>query len=129
LAHGGTWMEGSAAVNGASVNAAAKADRIGTLVCFSHLRWNFVFQRPQHLMTRLARSFRVLFWEEPEFGAETDVPRLDLRPCARSGVLVAVPQLPPGLGAAEITTALRSLLDAQLAGAKGPLVRWYYTPM
>ena len=122
-------MEGSAAVNGASVNAAAKADRIGTLVCFSHLRWNFVFQRPQHLMTRLARSLRVLFWEEPEFGAETDVPRLDLRPCARSGVLVAVPQLPAGLNAAEITTALRSLLDAQLTVAQRPLVRWYYTPM
>src|SRR6185369_1421823 len=125
LAHGGTWMEGSAAVNGASVNAAAKADRIGTLVCFSHLRWNFVFQRPQHLMTRLAKTFQVLFWEEPEFGAETDVPRLDLRPCPRSGVVVAVPQLPAGLDPAEITAALRSLLDAQLTVAQRPLVRWY----
>jgi UDP-galactopyranose mutase len=26
-----------------------------TLICFSHLRWNFVFQRPQHLMSRFAR--------------------------------------------------------------------------
>ena len=36
-----------------------------TLICFSHLRWDFVFQRPQHLMTRFARDRRVIFWEEP----------------------------------------------------------------
>ncbi len=37
------------------------------LMCFSHLRWNFVFQRPQHLMTRYARVQRVFFVEEPVF--------------------------------------------------------------
>src|ERR687893_1400594 len=36
-----------------------------TLICFSHLRWNFVFQRPQHLMSRFARDMAVVFWEEP----------------------------------------------------------------
>ena len=36
-----------------------------TLLCFSHLRWNFVFQRPQHLMSRFAREMNVIFWEEP----------------------------------------------------------------
>ena len=35
------------------------------LVVFSHLRWDFVFQRPQHLLTRLARTRPVLFVEEP----------------------------------------------------------------
>ena len=35
------------------------------LLCFSHLRWDFVFQRPQHLLSRAARTMRVLFWEEP----------------------------------------------------------------
>ena len=40
-------------------------DRESPLVCFSHLRWDFVFQRPQHLMTRAARSRRIFFWEEP----------------------------------------------------------------
>jgi hypothetical protein len=35
------------------------ATPIRDLICFSHLRWNFVFQRPQHLMrrARLARIF------------------------------------------------------------------------
>ena len=41
-----------------------------TLICFSHLRWNFVFQRPQHLMSRFARTMNVIYWEEPmEIGA------------------------------------------------------------
>src|SRR3546814_8720466 len=36
-----------------------------TILCFSHLRWKFVFQRPQHLMSRFADQSRFLFWEEP----------------------------------------------------------------
>ena len=39
------------------------------LVCFSHLRWGFVFQRPQHLLTRWAHERRVWFIEEPIFEA------------------------------------------------------------
>src|SRR4051794_33538068 len=35
------------------------------LIVFSHLRWNFVCQRPQHLLTRLAVNRRVFFVEEP----------------------------------------------------------------
>ena len=38
---------------------------MSTLIVFSHLRWNFVYQRPQHLLSRLARDWRVLFVEEP----------------------------------------------------------------
>ena len=34
------------------------------LVCLSHLRWDFVYQRPQHLMSRFARQRRVFFVEE-----------------------------------------------------------------
>ncbi len=36
-----------------------------SLLVFSHLRWDFVFQRPQHLLTRLAKHYRVYFFEEP----------------------------------------------------------------
>src|SRR4051812_16276179 len=38
-----------------------------SIIVFSHLRWDFVFQRPQHLMTRLARSCQVYFFEEPVY--------------------------------------------------------------
>ena len=46
-------------------DAAPKLSRSADLVCLSHLRWNFVFQRPQHLMSRYARTRRVFFVEEP----------------------------------------------------------------
>src|SRR4051794_31097609 len=41
--------------------------RTPDLLVFSHLRWDFVFQRPQHLMTRCARHRTVHFVEEPRF--------------------------------------------------------------
>lgn len=37
------------------------------VVCFSHLRWDFVYQRPQHLLSRFAKQVRVFFVEEPLF--------------------------------------------------------------
>jgi hypothetical protein len=43
------------------------------LVCLSHLRWNFVFQRPQHLLTRFAQGQRVFFIEEPIFSLDSPV--------------------------------------------------------
>ena len=47
------------------------------IVCFSHLRWDFVYQRPQHLLTRLTPYFRVFYIEETIFNSETD--RLDIK--------------------------------------------------
>ena len=52
-----------------------------TLICFSHLRWNFVFQRPQHLMSRFAEARRVIFWEEPEAALPGMEPALGVRTC------------------------------------------------
>lgn len=40
---------------------------MNSLIVFSHLRWDFVYQRPQHLMSRLARHYRILFVEEPQY--------------------------------------------------------------
>jgi UDP-galactopyranose mutase len=95
------------------------------LVCFSHLRWNFVFQRPQHLLTRCAREREVLFVEEPIFGGATE---LELR--QSDGVLVAVPHLPAGSEGEPAWALQRQLLDELLARrAPGPLALWYYTPM
>lgn len=37
------------------------------IIVFSHLRWDFVFQRPQHLLSRLAEYYPVIFVEEPIF--------------------------------------------------------------
>src|SRR5688572_30004335 len=91
-----------------------------TLVCFSHLRWDFVFQRPQHLMTRFARARKVVFWEEPLPGPSVG---LDRRVCPHSGVVIVTPMLPEGLGVDERNATLQSLLDDALASAQGDLIR------
>jgi UDP-galactopyranose mutase len=96
------------------------------LLCLSHLRWNFVFQRPQHLMVRFARTRRVFFVEEPIVDASE--PRLDVS--LHHGVHVVVPHLPPATGAAAGAAATRALL-AELARARSidaPLA-WLYTPL
>src|SRR3954465_15005944 len=108
---------------------AALQDDDNILICFSHLRWNFVFQRPQHLMSRFAEARRVIFWEEPEAALPECEPALGVRTCAETGVVVVTPSLPEGLDETAREATLTSLLDAFLAGEKGPFVRWYYTPM
>jgi glycosyltransferase involved in cell wall biosynthesis len=98
------------------------------VVCLSHLRWHFVFQRPQHLLTRCAAERRVFFVEEPEIDYVTMAPRL--RRQREGNVLVAVPQLPSGLTPAESVAAQRVLLDDLLAEeGVTDFVLWYYTPM
>jgi len=99
------------------------------VVCFSHLRWNFVFQRPQHLMTRFARRQPVVVFEEPVW-TEGGEPRLVRRTCDRSGVVVATPHMSGRLSADDRTAALRRLLDGLLAeaDARQPVL-WFYTPM
>jgi glycosyltransferase involved in cell wall biosynthesis len=98
------------------------------VVCLSHLRWAFVFQRPQHLMTRQARSRRVFYVEEPVREAAA-APRLDVRE-AEAGVRVVVPVLPEGLSPAEEARAQRALLDGLLeAQGVSDFTLWYYTPM
>ncbi len=37
------------------------------LIVFSHLRWYFVYQRPQHLISRFAKMYRTIYIEEPVF--------------------------------------------------------------
>ncbi len=96
------------------------------LICYSHLRWDFVFQRPQHLLTRAARTHRVMFFEEPVFDRDC---------CARlsitereGGIQVIVPHLPMGITANEAAVFQRTLLNALLMGEK-PTIGWYYSPM
>jgi glycosyltransferase involved in cell wall biosynthesis len=98
------------------------------LVCFSHLRWNFVYQRPQHLLSRFARDFRVYFVEEP-VNSESRTAWLDVR-TEEGGVRVVVPKLPEGRTVEQTNNTLRTLLDEFFAaeGVFDPVL-WYYTPM
>lgn len=98
------------------------------LVCLSHLRWDFVFQRPQHLLSRCARERRVFFVEEPTFGAGPA--RIDTSERAEHGVTVVVPRLPQGASSEEADGLQQRLID-DLFEARGisEHVLWYSTPM
>ena len=103
--------------------------RLPDLVCLSHLRWNFVFQRPQHLMSRFAQERRVFFFEEPVTAEDDDAPRLDVRR-TEEGVIVAVPRLPAGLDLARSEQLQGELLKALLREhSVDEFVAWYWTPM
>ena len=101
-----------------------------TLICFSHLRWNFVFQRPQHLMSRFAREMDVIFWEEPVDAEPRETAYLQVREAPDApNVRIVVPHLPQGMPDEAREAALTRLLNAHLSAIRGPLVTWYYTPM
>jgi glycosyltransferase involved in cell wall biosynthesis len=101
-----------------------------TLICFSHLRWNFVFQRPQHLMSRFAHEMTVIFWEEPMDIGEKETAYLQVREAEKApNVHIVVPHLPKGMPTDAREAALKRLLDAHVASLRGPLIAWYYTPM
>ena len=98
------------------------------LVCFSHLRWDFVYQRPQHLLSRSAKSRRVFFVEEPIFGNCSM--RMDIRE-AEPGLHVVVPHLPEGLRSEVAINAVMKEMTRQLFLDHdiNEYVFWYYTPM
>jgi UDP-galactopyranose mutase len=98
------------------------------LLVLSHLRWDFVFQRPQHLLTRCAQYRRVYFMEEPHF-ADGILPSLELSKRGEQ-LFVAVPRLPTGLSAAETDAHLQRLVDSLIAEQfERSYILWYYTPM
>ncbi len=98
------------------------------IICLSHLRWNFVFQRPQHLLARAARDRRVFFVEEPV--QWNGAPHI-IEYTSAEGVRVCVPHLPnPDLASAASVAAVRELLQ-QLCSREGveDPVLWHYSPM
>jgi glycosyltransferase involved in cell wall biosynthesis len=104
------------------------AGAVDTIICFSHLRWNFVYQRPQHLLSRAARHCTVYFIEEPIFQKDIK-PHLSLQ-ITPQHVTVAVPILPEGLSRRQITKAQRVLIDELVSDLpRRRTLLWYYTPM
>jgi UDP-galactopyranose mutase len=101
---------------------------LADLVCLSHLRWDFVFQRPQHLMTRWAKHARVLYVEEP-LECEGRQPRLEVKPYDER-LSAVVPRLPRGASPENARRWQSELLEKLVAGdGLRDFVLWYYTPM
>lgn len=98
------------------------------LVCFSHLRWNFVYQRPQHLLSRFAGSFRVFYVEEPIMDASSGA-SLDVSTPSEN-LWIVVPHLVPGKGEEEQVLIQKELLSKFFNDQKIiSYIFWYYTPM
>ena len=101
-----------------------------TIVAFSHLRWNFVYQRPQHLLSRLATRYPVIFIEEPELDVEGPARWDRSRP--QPNLTVYRPKTPvrtPGFHADQVPVLepLVAELHAELADTN--VLAWLYTPM
>jgi glycosyltransferase involved in cell wall biosynthesis len=95
------------------------------IICFSHLRWDFVFQRPQHLLTRFARRQRVFYIEEPVFEPGI-APRFERQ--VRGNVHVLIPHLPAD---GDHPDAMQRALIGDLMRQDdiSDYILWFYTPM
>ncbi|WP_280156058.1 glycosyltransferase [Piscinibacter sp. XHJ-5] len=100
-----------------------------TLIVFSHLRWDFVYQRPQHILSRLAKHFDVCFVEEP---VATDGDPWVETSQAAPGVTLLRPHTPvaaPGFHDDQLPV-LKLLLSNHLRDRKiDDCIAWFYTPM
>src|SRR5687768_4754486 len=98
------------------------------LICFCHLRWDFVFQRPQHLMSRFASMYRIFFIEEPVYDDSTEY--YEIREDQKNDVRIVIPHLHAHLTAEEIVTSLRQMIDHLIRESMiTDYVAWYYTPL
>jgi UDP-galactopyranose mutase len=98
------------------------------LLVFSHLRWDFVYQRPQHLLKRSARDRRVFFVEEPVF--DNGSMRLEVSE-RETNLKIVVPHLPEGLRSEVAKTAVLHDMVQRLLVENNihQYLAWYYTPM
>ena len=128
-------MTDSTATAEAKQNASAEINNIDgflqnmpDIVCLSHLRWDFVYQRPQHLLSRFAKHGRLFFFEEPYFydGAQ---PRLDVS-TRNENVHIIIAHLPNGLTPQQSDAIQIELVNNLLQEYNiNRFISWYYTPM
>ena len=97
------------------------------LVCFSHLSWDHVYQRPQHLMSRFARRQRVFFVQEPVMGEAPGGLQVQRSP---EGVWVAVPHIhKSGEAGAERAEHRVQILQLLAEHNIEQYIAWFFTPM
>jgi glycosyltransferase involved in cell wall biosynthesis len=99
-----------------------------SLIVFSQFRWDFALRRPQHLMTRLARDFRVFYFEEPVYdprGAwlEIRVPAPNVHVCRPH---TRIPER--GFADAQMPVLAELLENLISSHDLGTPVVWMYTP-
>lgn len=97
------------------------------LVCFSQFRWDYVYQRPQHLLTRLATNYRVFYIEEPLFHDGDDRCEVTL---TQSNIWRVIPMLSAHKSERNKISRQRSLLNSLFSVMNiNEYIFWYYSPM
>ena len=97
------------------------------ILCFSHLRWDFVYQRPQHLLSRFAPLNRVFYIEEADFESGKD--EYVLLP-NKDKVIVVKLRLTGNASQNDVLDRQRVLVDSLIQNEKvSEYILWYYTPM
>ena len=101
---------------------------LSDIICLSHLRWDFVYQRPQHLLSRFARDARVFFFEEPIFTEEPT--RLDISQ-REDNLFVVVPHISHSDRENGNVADIQREMLSELINSKSvkEFVLWFYTPM
>jgi UDP-galactopyranose mutase len=106
------------------------------LICISHLRWDFVWQRPQHILSRLAKQYRVFFVEEPVTDPEVDEPRLDIAQGRGENPVTVIRLMQSareqrwiGHNDPETQSTYENLLAEYFAQGSEDRILWLYTPM
>lgn len=93
------------------------------ILCFSHLHWDFVYQRPQHLLTRFAKKNQVFYFEEPR-NSDSDFYEIDVQD-AIFIVKIFINDIPEARN-----SRLESLVNKVLTDLNISIYScWYYTPM
>jgi UDP-galactopyranose mutase len=99
------------------------------IICFSHLRWDFVLQRPQHLMRRFGEYQQVFFFEE-FIPTDHHLPYLEFHSFDGTKVIAVRPRVPRDWLGERLQEAMARLLDEMLAiHNAGKPILWFYTPM
>ncbi len=100
----------------------------GNLICLSHLRWDFVYQRPQHLLSRFAKNANVYFYEEHVVHSQQSN-YLSVSERAEN-IFVVVPHLSESVDTSQTEAILTQLFDEFIGGFElDDCLFWYYTPM
>lgn len=99
------------------------------LICFSHLRWHFVFQRPQHLMIRFSKFKRVYFIEEPILNWTVNEYKI-VKDSDHPNVHIIVPHISADVSIPERNSILKEQLDTLIKNEKiENYISWYYSPL
>ena len=98
------------------------------LISFTHIKWNFVYQRPQHLLTRFAHYHRVFVIEEPVYNGPDNFYEFTHDP--ENNIWIVTLHISKETPAPEVSNTLRALLDSLILSMNiRKYFAWYYTPM